>query len=145
MQVCLVPASKLYALRNLVLRPGKPLHTTFYDKDHCINTFHMAISIESKVKCIATFYPEKIEGVYSRKAYRLRGMATHPNFRRKGLGMDLMRSALTYLLDQQADLIWCKARLAAIPFYSSLGFQIIGEQYNIEDIGPHYTMYKLLA
>lgn len=145
MQVCVVSASELYALRNLVLRPGKPLHTTFYDKDHDIDTFHLAISIESKSQCIATFYPEKMEDVYSRKAYRLRGMATHPNFRRKGLGKDLMQSAFTHLLQQQADLLWCKARLVAIPFYRSLGFQIIGEQYDIEGIGPHYTMYKLLA
>lgn len=145
MQVCLVSASELYSLRNLVLRPGKPLHTTFYDKDHDVSTFHLAISIESKVQCIATFYPEKLEGVYSRKAYRLRGMATHPNFRRKGLGKDLMQSAFSLLLQQQSDLLWCKARLVAIPFYRSLGFQIIGEQFDIEGIGPHYTMYKLLT
>lgn len=145
MQVCLVSASELYTLRNLVLRPGKPLHTTFYDKDHDVSTFHLAISIESKVQCIATFYPEKLEGVYSRKAYRLRGMATHPNFRRKGLGKDLMQSAFSLLLQQQSDLLWCKARLVAIPFYRSLGFQIIGEQFDIEGIGPHYTMYKLLT
>ena len=127
------------------MRPGKPLHTTFYDKDHDVSTFHLAISIESKVQCIATFYPEKLEGVYSRKAYRLRGMATHPNFRRKGLGKDLMQSAFSLLLQQQSDLLWCKARLVAIPFYRSLGFQIIGEQFDIEGIGPHYTMYKLLT
>ena len=145
MQVCVVSASELYALRNLVLRPGKPLYTTFYDKDHDVGTFHLAISIESKVQCIATFYPEKMEWVYSRKAYRLRGMATHPDFRRKGLGKDLMKSAFTHLIQQQADLLWCKARLVAIPFYRSLGFQIIGEQYDIEEIGSHYTMYKLLS
>ena len=145
MQVCLVSASELYALRNLVLRPGKPLYTTFYDKDHELDTFHLAISIQSKAHCIATFYPEKMEGVYSRKAYRLRGMATHPDFRRKGLGKVLMYYAFGYLLEQQADLLWCKARLVAIPFYRSLGFQIIGEKYDIEGIGPHYTMYKLLA
>ena len=145
MQVCLVSATELFTLRNLVLRPGKPLHTTFYNKDNNLDTFHLAIYIESKVQCIATFYPEKIEGVYSRNAYRLRGMATHPKYRRKGLGRNLMQSAFTHLLQTQADLLWCKARLEAIPFYLSLGFQIIGEQYYIEEIGPHYTMYKLLA
>ena len=145
MQVCFVSASEIYNLRNLVLRPGKPIHTTFYEKDYDIDTFHLAISIESKAQCIATFYPEKMEGVYSQKAYRLRGMATHPNFRRKGLGKDLMKSAFTHLLKHQADLLWCKARLVAIPFYRSLGFQIIGGQYDIEEIGAHYTMYKLLA
>lgn len=145
MQVHLVSSSELYTLRSLVLRPGKPLHTTFYDKDHDVDTFHLAISIQSKVQCIATFYPESMEGVYSRKAYRLRGMATHPDFRRKGLGKFLMQSAFTHLLEKKADLLWCKARLVAIPFYKSLGFQIIGEQYEIEGIGLHYTMYKSLA
>ena len=67
MQVCLVSASELYTLRNLVLRPGKPLHTTFYDKDDDVNTFHLAISIESKAKCIATFYPEKMMGCIAEK------------------------------------------------------------------------------
>ena len=145
MQVCFVSTSELYTLRNLVLRPGKPLHTTFYDKDFDKDTFHLAISIESQAMCIATFYPEKMDSVYSRKAYRLRGMATHPNYRRKGLGKNLMQSAFTHLIQKQADLLWCKARLVAIPFYRSLGFQIIGEQYEIEEIGSHYTMYKLLS
>ena len=55
MQVCLVSPSELYTLRNLVLRPGKPLHTTFYDKDHNIDTFHLAISIESKANNLIPF------------------------------------------------------------------------------------------
>ena len=50
MQVCLVSTSKLYALRNLVLRPGKPLHTTFYDKDHDIDTFHITHPSKSGAK-----------------------------------------------------------------------------------------------
>mgnify|MGYP001177655835 CR=1 FL=1 len=145
MKACLVSASELYTLRNLVLRPGKPLHTTFYEKDNDIDTFHLAIFLESKAQCIGTFYPEKLEGVYSQRPYRLRGMATHPDFRRKGLGKDLIKYAFTCLNQQQADILWCKARLGAVPFYYFLGFQIIGEQYEIEGIGPHYTMYKLLA
>ena len=145
MQVFLVSASELYQLRNLVLRPGKPLHTTFYDKDNDIDTFHLAISNKSKVLCIATFYPEAMKGVYSVKAYRLRGMATHPDFQRQGLGKILMQSAFSHLRNKKSDFLWCKARLLAIPFYRSLGFKIIGEQYDIEGIGLHYSMYKLLA
>ena len=117
---------ELYTLRNLVLRPGKPLHTTFYDKDHDKNTFHLAISIESKAKCIATFYPEKMDGVYSRKAYRLRGMATHPNYRRKRSreGFDAI-SFHIFAQKNQADLLWCKARLDSYPILSLFRFQII--------------------
>ena len=83
--------------------------------------------------------------MYSRKAYRLRGMATHPNYRRKRLREEFDAISFYLFTPKQADLLWCKARLTAIPFYRSLGFQIIGEQYDIEEIGPHYTMYKLLA
>ena len=145
MTIVSVDPEKIRPLRHLVLRKGKPFSTTSYNRDNEKETIHLACIENEKIITCATFYPEKMEGVYSRKAYRLRGMATHPNFRRKGLGRGLMQSAFTHLIQHQADLLWCRARLAAVPFYRSLGFQIIGEQYDIEEIGPHYSMYKLLA
>ena len=143
MQSCLVSVSELYALRNLVLRPGEPLHTTFYDKDHDVDTFHLAISIESKVLCIATFYPEKMDGVYSRNPYRLRGMATHPDFRRKSAATKLMKESFVFLKQKECDILWCNARLIAVEFYKSLGF-VIGDPYESDTGIPHKTMSKVI-
>lgn len=36
------------------------------------------------------------------------------------------------------------ARENAVKFYSNLGYQIIGDAYDIKDIGLHYRMFKNL-
>lgn len=129
-------------LRSLVLRPGQPIESTNYDRDNDENTLHFAVLKEAVALCIATFYPEQMEEISSIRAYRLRGMATHPDYRRLGLASDLMHIAMIGLRDQGCDLLWCKARLVAIEFYESLGFVKIGPMYEIDGIGSHFTMYK---
>ena len=43
-------------------------------------------------------------------------------------------------------MVWCNARLVAIDFlYRSIGFKIVGEIFDIEGIGPHYYMYKIIS
>ena len=124
-----VDVEKIRPLRSLVLRPGQPIDSTNYEKDNEILTLHYANIINKKVCSIATFYPEPMIELNAFYAYRLRGMATHPIYDIKNLG---------------GDLIWCRARLVAIDFYQSIGFLKIGPIYEIEGIGPHYTMYKYL-
>ena len=142
MTVQQVEVEIIKSLRSLVLRPGQPIESTDYERDTDENTLHFAVLKERVALCIATFYPEPIMEMSSHNAYRLRGMATHPEYRRLGLGTDLMRKAIDDLQDKGADLIWCKARLVAIQFYESLGFVKIGPQYEIDGIGSHFTMYK---
>lgn len=131
-------------LRSLVLRPGLPIEFTDYDRDKEFQTLHYANIINQKVCSIATFYPEPILEVEALVAYRLRGMATHPNYRRQGLASSMMLQAMADIQKLGGDLLWCKARLVAIDFYESLGFIKTGLIYEIEGIGPHYTMYKHL-
>lgn len=144
MNVKIVSAEELYPIRHKVLRPGKPISSTYYERDHNLDTIHFAAYSHSTICSIATFYPESFMHVYSIKAYRLRGMATLPSFRRKGYGRIVMREAIKHLKKNQCDMLWCKARTIAIPFYQSLGFEVVGNKYYIDDIGPHYTMYKTL-
>ena len=131
-------------LRNLVLRPGQPIESTDYNRDKEFQTLHYANIINQKVCSISTFYPEPIPAIEASVAYRLRGMATHPNYRRQGLARAMMHQAMVDIQKLGCDLLWCKARLVAIDFYESLGFMKIGQIYEIEGIGPHYTMYKYL-
>ena len=131
-------------LRNLVLRPGQPIESTDYNRDKEFQTLHYANIINQKVCSISTFYPEPILAIEASVAYRLRGMATHPNYRRQGLARAMMHQAMVDIQKLGCDLIWCKARLVAIDFYESLGFMKTGQIYEIEGIGPHYTMYKYL-
>lgn len=139
-----VEVEKIRPLRHLVLRPGQPIESTDYDRDKEYQTLHYANLLDKSVLCIATFYPESMLEIKSSNAYRLRGMATHPNYRRQGLARELMIKAMKDIKLATGDLIWCKARLVAIEFYESLGFVKIGPIYEIEGIGPHFTMYKIL-
>ena len=131
-------------LRSIVLRPGQPIESTDYERDNELQTLHYANIVNQKVYSIATFYPEPMLEVEALVAYRLRGMATHPNYRRHGLARAIMLQAMADIQKLGCDLLWCKARLVAIELYESLGFTKVGSIYEIEGIGPHYNMYKHL-
>ena len=144
MTVHIVNASEIRPLRNLVLRPNQPIETTFYDLDDHHKTFHLASKVGNVIVSIGTFYAENDLDIQMTNGYRLRGMATHPNYRRNGAAAKLMRKAFQILEKKKCDTIWCNARLIAIDFYKSLGFKEIGPKFNISEIGPHYKMYKRL-
>ena len=142
MDIKVVTAKDIRPLRNLVLRPNLPIETTYYDLDNDIETFHLASIMDNTIISIGTFYPENDIELQTKNGYRLRGMATHPKFRRKSAATKLMKESFVLLKEKKCDILWCNARLVAVEFYKSLGFKIIGEIFDIPKIGPHYKMYK---
>ena len=144
MEIKDVESEKIRKLRHSVLRKGKPFSTTKYNKDNQKDTFHLAVIEGEKTITCATFYPEKTKHSKSEQQYRLRGMATDLEFRRKGFGKLLMEESFERLKQKKCDTLWCNARLVAVDFYRSLGFETKGKMFNIRDIGPHYYMFKEL-
>ena len=142
MKVQIVNSNLIRPLRHLVLRPNKPFSSTTYLKDNEKNTVHFAYIDKKRVLSCATFYPESHNLIKSKKSFRLRGMATHPDFRRIGCGKIIMIRSIDYLKSVKCEVIWCNARILAIDFYKSLGFEIQGNSFNIKDIGKHYFMSK---
>ena len=142
MDIKVVAAKDIRPLRNLVLRPNLPIETTYYDLDNEIETFHLASIMDNTIISIGTFYPENDIELQTKNGYRLRGMATHPKFRRKSAATKLMKESFVLLKEKKCDILWCNARLVAVEFYKSLGFKITGKIFDIPSIGPHYKMYK---
>ena len=142
MDIKVVTAKDIRPLRNLVLRPKLPIETTYYDLDNDIETFHLASIMDNTIISIGTFYPENDVELQTKNGYRLRGMATHPKFRRKSAATKLMKESFVLLKEKKCDFLWCNARLVAVEFYKSLGFKITGKIFDIPSIGPHYKMYK---
>ena len=142
MDIKVVAAKDIRPLRNLVLRPNLPIETTYYDLDNDIETFHLASIMDNTIISIGTFYPENDIELQTKNGYRLRGMATHPKFRRKSAATKLMKKSFVLLKEKKCDILWCNARLVAVEFYKSLGFKITGKIFDIPSIGPHYKMYK---
>jgi len=42
-------------------------------------------------------------------------------------------------------LIWCNARTSAVEFYRKLGWEILGTEFDVPDVGPHFHMWRRVA
>ncbi|PZO22294.1 MAG: GNAT family N-acetyltransferase, partial [Flavobacteriaceae bacterium] len=62
----------------------------------------------------------------------------------KGFGEALVKHAENDVRARGGKIIWFNAREVAVGFYKKLGYEIIGEPFDIADIGKHYVMYKKL-
>ena len=137
-----VKASKIRRVRHRNLRQGKPFSTTAYKKDNEKKTFHLACIHNNITISCATFYPENNKFFPNEKSYRLRGMATDTEYRKRGIGKKILLQAFEEIKKKKGTLLWCNARLIAVELYKKLGLQTIGKEFDISDIGPHYMMYK---
>jgi GNAT superfamily N-acetyltransferase len=128
-------------LRNEVLREGRlTLEECRFHNDDAEGAFHLGYYVENELACIASFHLTNYEG-YEGKAYQLRGMATTPGHRGKGIGNRLVNFAITYLRGQKVNYVWCNARKVAVQFYIGTGFEVISPVFDVPGIGPHYVMY----
>ncbi|MBS1503675.1 MAG: GNAT family N-acetyltransferase, partial [Bacteroidetes bacterium] len=46
-----------------------------------------------------------------------------------------------YLRGQKANYIWCNARKKALKFYTNMGFEVISDEFEVPNIGPHRVLY----
>jgi predicted GNAT family N-acyltransferase len=130
-----VDAATVRPLRHAVLRSGRPPEESQYPQDDLPDTLHLAALDDSgDVLACATVFPEPYEG---RPAWRLRGMASAPEVRGQGHAGALLAEALRLLHALGAELLWCNARVAALPFYLRFGFTTVGEQFEVVGV-PHY-------
>jgi predicted GNAT family N-acyltransferase len=131
-----------YELRYKVLWPHKTFDQCSLDIDALETTFHVGVEHEGKIVAVGTFLKQKNDNFPHENQYRLRAMASSSDLRGKGFGKLVIDFAKDKLKEMNIDLLWCDARLVAVPFYHKLGFKTKGEQYKIPIIGPHYLMYK---
>jgi len=85
-----------------------------------------------------------ISGEY-RPAIQIRQMGTMPQHRNKGYATKV----LSELEKKSVEIFaarygFLQARIQAIPFYQSQGWEIIDELFEIPGIGPHHSMIKKL-
>lgn len=140
-----VPLEVIIPLRHKVLRAGRPIAECTYQEDAVEGCFHVASFDEDKVIGIASFYPESHALEPSKHAWRLRGMATDPEYRHQGVGAQLLHHGILQCSQKGGEVLWCNARTEAVPFYSKLNFVIKGDEFQLPGIGPHYFMSKTLV
>lgn len=133
-----------YAVRHPVLRQGKPIASCAFPGDEDPTSLHLAAVFNEDVIGVVSVFTNAT-GVFSDlKQMQLRGMAVLPEAQGSGIGKMLVHAAEIYAKERGTTLLWFNARINAVHFYERLGYQIMGEAFEIEGIGTHYLMYKYL-
>ena len=134
-------------LRSEILRPGQPPESLVYPGDDAPGSFHAGAFVDGALVGIATVYPEPMPAAPDAdldpsSAFRLRGMATRTGLQGRGIGRAVLARCIDHVRDSGADVLWCNARVGALGFYERLGFETLGDEFDIAGIGPHFVMWK---
>jgi len=141
-QINKISAQETFPIRLEVLRKNIPLPFEFngdFDED----TFHLGAFENNQLIAVASFMKANNSHIKGEQ-YQLRGMATLETHQGIGAGKLMMENAFEILKELKVDCLWCNARLMAIPFYEKLGMRTFGESFDIEHVGLHFTMFKML-
>lgn len=131
-----------YPIRSQLLRPGRPIETCHFTGDDDELTFHLGAYVNDRLASVASFYFKSHPKIEEEYQYQLRGMATLPEFQNQGLSRALLKTAFPIIQNNHVNLLWCNARVEASGFYETVGFEKIGDRFDIPEVGPHYLMIK---
>ena len=150
-----VEAGVVRPLRHAVLRPRQAEDQSAYPADDDPDSAHVAARITghatdgvtatppAEVVSVGTvlrepppWEPERADG------WRVRGMATRPDARRRGLGGHVLDALLDHVAGCGGGLVWCNARVPAQQLYGRAGFVIRGAVFELPGIGPHHLMWR---
>jgi GNAT superfamily N-acetyltransferase len=135
-----------YPLRQRVLRPGRPVSAARFDVDDDPRTATFAACTPSgHVVGTSLVYPGPCPWLPDRTGcWRLRGMATEPALRSRGVGRRLLDAALDHVRAAGGEVVWCTARVPAQRFYERAGFKVHGDPWDDPEFGPHVAMWREL-
>lgn len=138
-----VGAAEIRPLRHLVLRPQQRFEETVYAGDDDRSTVHFGAFAGDRVVGAASLYREdRPGGGDAGPGWRLRGMATDPSARGQGHARDLLAACVDHVASAGGGELWCNARAEAAGFYRRAGFAVVGEEFEIPGIGPHFVMRR---
>lgn len=129
-------------LRSAVLQKGKALELCINPEDSKPDSFHLGLYDDKNIlQCVLTVHKTNHPKL-PHEGYRLRGMATQPDARRKGYAKELLGAAIEHIKTQlHGDYLWCIAREIAYPFYLEMGFEFFSDEFEYKDAGKHKEMY----
>jgi len=137
-----ISSQETFAVRQPVLRPGKAIETCIFEGDDLLATVHFGIYDNKALAGVISVFKANHNFFTEESQHQIRGMAVLHNFQKMGLGEKLVRHAEEYIIKQHGTRIWFNAREIAVGFYERMGYTIIGEPFDIGDIGRHYVMHK---
>ena len=137
-----ITAKETYPVRHIVLRACKHIESCQFDGDELVSTHHFGYYLNNQIIGVISLFEIKNEHFVAQKSFQIRGMAVLPAFQKQGVGEALVKEAEKFCTTQKADLIWFNARTTAVEFYQKMGYEIVGSEFEINEVGPHFLMFK---
>jgi len=134
-----------FPVRSAVLRQGKPIETCFFLGDDAKDTTHFGLFINDNLTGVASVFKVNNDNFDKKKQFQLRGMAVLDGFQGLGYGNLILNTVCKFVEAENADVLWFNAREKAVPFYQNFGFSILGNSFEIPEIGTHFVMFKLFV
>jgi predicted GNAT family N-acyltransferase len=130
--------AEILPLRHRILRPGLPFETARFDGDDDPGTRHYAAVPDGEPVACLSLMPSEWEG---QPAWQLRGMATDAAEQGRGLGRQLLETALAEAASDHPERgFWCNARTSAVGFYQKLDWRVVSEPFDVPTAGLHVKM-----
>jgi GNAT superfamily N-acetyltransferase len=145
MRTTAVEARIVRPLRGQVLRPGQPADQLVFPGDEAAETLHVAVIEGGWVLGVGSVMRDAHPRDPQHGDWRIRGMASHPEARGRGIGAALLARCETHVREHGGSRLWCNARSAARSFYERGGLEVEGDEFDIPSIGAHYLMSKGLG
>jgi ribosomal protein S18 acetylase RimI-like enzyme len=87
--------------------------------------------VNAELVAVASVLPEQMPSTGESNGWRLRGMATLPNYRGLEIGRQLANLCVQHAQQMGGCYLWCTARIATKRFYADLGFVEFGEAFKL--------------
>jgi GNAT superfamily N-acetyltransferase len=137
-----IASTATFLVRHPVLRAGKPIESCIFDGDDLETTLHFGLYLAQELVGIISLFKKSNSIFKEENQYQIRGMAVLQNQQKKDFGKALILYSEAYCKNQNVNLIWFNARVEAVGFYEKMGYQKIGNTFEIPDVGVHILMFK---
>ena len=98
------------------------------------SSFHLLYYFNDLLIGVCRFYE------LEKDVYKIGRIAVLKEYRNKGLGKEIVNSAINYIKELKAKKIYIYSQLHAVGFYEKLGFKVEGDIFYEED-HPHKKVY----
>ena len=153
-EVIELSAAQTFSLRAAVLRAGIPIEQVDFDDNNPPGSRHFGAFVESELvkselnrELVGAGYispnpePDDIgDDAATPGGWQLRGMSVNEKQRGRGIGRAVLLRCIAAAREENAPVLWCNARVRAVPLYQREGFVGVGEVFEITGIGPHWRM-----
>lgn len=140
-----VPTDSILPLRLAVLRDGTPSKDPRYSEDELEGTVHLAAFAtvddgNDEIVGTSTWLTRECPLRPGIPAVQLKGMAVSRDLQSSGIGAVLLRHGIDRARRNGAQLVWARARDAALNFYERNGFTTEGDAFMDDATGMSHHM-----